>query len=124
MTKSRNENQLTPELALRRTLHAQGLRFARRPRDLPGNPELVLPKRHSVVFVQGCFWHGHDCRTSRAAPNFKVGSWAEKIAANRARDRQQQAELQAAGWQVEMIWECQIDQSAVIARLVERLRQR
>lgn len=124
MTASRTAQEGTPEQTLRRLLHARGLRFALRPRDLPGDPELVLPKRKSVVFVQGCFWHGHDCAQSRAAPNFKVGAWAEKIAANRARDRQQQAKLQAAGWQVETVWECQVGHVEAIARLAQRLRQR
>jgi DNA mismatch endonuclease (patch repair protein) len=124
MSVSRNVKEGTPEQTLRRVLHARGLRFALRPHDLPGDPELVLPKRRSVVFVRGCFWHGHDCAQGRAARNFKVGAWAEKIAANRAGDRQQRAQLQAAGWQVETVWECQVEQAEVIASLAQRLRRR
>jgi DNA mismatch endonuclease, patch repair protein len=94
----------TPEAVLRSLLHAQGLRFALRPRPLPGQPELVLPRRHSVLLLRGCFWHGHDCPDGRAAPKFKVGAWAEKIAANRAHDQAQLAALQAAGWRRWTSW--------------------
>jgi len=114
----------TPELAVRRALHARGLRFALRPHDLPGQPDLVLPKRRSVIFVQGCFWYGHDCPHGRAAPKFKVGAWAEKIAANRTQGEQQRAALHAAGWHFETVWECQIEQASVIEQLAARLRRR
>jgi DNA mismatch endonuclease, patch repair protein len=114
----------TPEAAVRRALHARGLRFALRDHDLPGRPDLVLPKRRSVIFVQGCFWHGHDCALGRAAPKFKVGAWAEKIAANRTQGEQQRAALRAAGWHIETVWECQIDQADAIDQLAARLRQR
>lgn len=113
-----------PEHILRRRLHALGLRFARRPRDLPGPPDLVLPGRRTVVFVRECFWHGHGCLVDRAAQRFNAGTWAEKISANRLRDARDQAALRAAGWRVETVWECQIDDGATLARLAERLRQR
>lgn len=119
-----NARNITPELAVRRALHARGLRFALRPRDLPGRPDIVLPKRRSVIFVQGCFWHGHDCTLGRAAPKFKVGAWAEKIAANRAHGEQQRAALRAAGWHIETVWECQLDHPEVFDQLATRLRQR
>ncbi len=118
------QQDTAPELAVRRALHAHGLRFALHARDLPGRPDIVLPKRSSVVFVNGCFWHGHDCPHGRAAPKFNVGFWAEKIATNRERDRRQRAELRAAGWHVETVWECQIDQPASIGRLAARLLRR
>ena len=119
-----NKPDTTPESALRRRLHAHGLRFARRVHDLPGRPDLVLPKRHSVIFVRGCFWHGHGCALDRAAARFKAGTWAEKSAANRAQAEQDQADLRAAGWQVETVWECQVDQPTAVAALVLRLLQR
>jgi DNA mismatch endonuclease (patch repair protein) len=111
-------------MAVRRLLHGHGLRFAMRQRDLPGQPDLVLPKRRSVIFVQGCFWYGHDCPQGRAAPKFKVGAWAEKIAANRAQGEEQRAALRAAGWHCEIVWECQIEQASVIEQLAARLLQR
>ena len=114
----------TPEMAVRRLLHGHGLRFALHQRELPGRPDIVLPKRRSVIFVHGCFWHGHDCPHGRAAPKFKVGAWAEKIASNREQGERQRAALRAAGWQVETVWECQIEQRGVIDQLAARLRQR
>jgi DNA mismatch endonuclease (patch repair protein) len=113
-----------PERAVGRRLHALGLRFARRPRELPGPPDLVLPKRRSVVFVRECFWHAHGCPLDRAAERFNAGSWAEKISANRERDARDQAALRAAGWQVETVWECQIDDGTTVGELAERLRRR
>ena len=106
----------TPDVALRRRLHTRGLRF--------GQPDLVLPKRRSVVFVNDCFWHGHDCTHGRGALKFKVGAWAEKIAANREHDQQYGAALRAAGWHVESVWECQAEQRLVIDRLAKRLLKR
>ena len=113
-----------PESVLRRGLHSRGLRFARAVRDLPGPPDLVLPKRRSVIFVHDCFWHGHDCTHGRAAAKFKVGTWAEKIAANREHDRQFTEALRAAGWHVETVWECQAEQRPAIDRLAARLLKR
>ena len=120
----RPPNDATPEAALRRQLHARGLRFARSARELPGRPDLVLPKRRSVIFMHECFWHGHDCALGRAAPKFKVGAWAEKIATNRTQSAQHRAALQAAGWHIETVWECQMDQADAIDQLVARLLQR
>jgi DNA mismatch endonuclease (patch repair protein) len=119
-----NKPDPTPESTLRRRLHAHGLRFARRAHELPGRPDLVLPKRRSVIFVRGCFWHSHGCALDRAAARFKAGTWAEKIAANRTQAERDQAELRAAGWQVETVWECQVDQPTTVDALVVRLLQR
>ena len=119
-----NKSDTTPESTLRKRLHAHGLRFARRAHDLPGRPDLVLPKRRSVIFVRGCFWHGHGCALDRAAARFKTGTWAEKIAANRAQAEHDLRELHARGWQVETVWECQVDQAVFIDQLAARLRQR
>jgi DNA mismatch endonuclease (patch repair protein) len=114
----------TPDALLRGLLHAQGLRFALHPRELPGHPDLVLPRRKSVVFLRGCFWHGHGCALDRAAARFNAGTWAEKIAANQSHDAEDQAALRKAGWQVETVWECQVEQPSVIDRLADRLLRR
>jgi DNA mismatch endonuclease, patch repair protein len=115
---------ITPEMAVRRLLHGHGLRFSLRPRDLPGRPDIVLPKRRAVVFVRGCFWHGHGCALDRAAARFNAGTWAEKIAANQAQEARDRAALHTAGWQVETLWECQLEQGAIIDSLAARLLQR
>jgi DNA mismatch endonuclease (patch repair protein) len=120
----RRPQDTSPEVALRRQLHARGLRFARHGRDLPGPPDIVLPKRRTAVFVRGCFWHGHDCPQGRAAPQFHVGAWAQKIEANQSQHDRDGTALGAAGWQVETVWECEVDQPAVIDALAARLLMR
>ena len=96
-----------PELLVRRGLHARGLRFRLHRRDLPGRPDLAFPRLRAVVFVHGCFWHGHDC------PMFKLPAtrsefWASKIASNRQRDAQVLESLAASGWRSLIIWECSL----------------
>lgn len=110
-----------PELAVRRYLHRQGLRFRLHDRRLPGRPDLVLPRRHSVVFVHGCFWHGHDCAHGVVKARNNASYWSQKIADNQARDRRQRRALRAAGWHVEVVWECQVASTAALARLAGRL---
>lgn len=113
-----------PERVLRRLLHVRGLRFSLKPRNLPGRPDLVLPSRRTVVFVPGCFWHGHGCALDHSADRFRAGSWAQKIAANQVQAERDQAELRAAGWQVETVWECQVDDGSTVDELAARLRRR
>lgn len=113
-----------PLRTLRRRLHAHGLRFGRRERDLAGPPDLVLPRRRSVIFLRGCFWHAHGCKLDRSAGRFHSGAWAEKIDANKVHDAYDRAALLQAGWQVETVWECQVDKRAFIDRLAARLLRR
>lgn len=94
-----------PEMLLRRGLHAQGFRFRLHRRDLPGCPDLVFPRFRSVVFVHGCFWHGHDCRMFKL-PTTRTTYWAGKIHGNQARDVHVIGELEAAGWRTLVVWEC------------------
>jgi DNA mismatch endonuclease, patch repair protein len=113
-----------PELRVRRYLHARGLRFTLHDRRLPGCPDLVLPCRHCVVLVHGCFWHGHRCRHGRVHARTNADYWAAKVADNRARDRRQQRALQALGWTVEVIWECESADEGKLSALAARLLQR
>jgi DNA mismatch endonuclease, patch repair protein len=113
-----------PELIVRRYLHARGLRYLLHDKGLPGSPDLSLPKRSSVVFVNGCFWHGHDCRHGAVAARHNTSYWAAKIDDNRRRDRRKQAELRALGWHVEVIWECECRNQHTLAALVRRLLRR
>ncbi|MBM6400282.1 very short patch repair endonuclease [Phycicoccus sonneratiae] len=97
-----------PELAVRSALHRRGYRFRVHVSSLPGRPDIVLPKWRAVVFVHGCFWHGHDgCRFFRL-PQTRAVFWERKIAANRERDVRQVASLKLAGWRVVTIWECAV----------------
>lgn len=94
-----------PELRLRKSLHAAGLRYKLHDRSLPGAPDLVFPKYRAVVFVHGCFWHRHGCRYSKM-PATRTAFWANKLALNELRDRQVHNELLGLGWRVGIVWEC------------------
>jgi DNA mismatch endonuclease (patch repair protein) len=94
-----------PELVVRRLLHAKGWRYVLHDRRLPGTPDLVFPALGKVVFVHGCFWHGHGCKRS-FKPAANATFWAAKIAANRARDRRNARRLRSLGWSVLSIFEC------------------
>lgn len=96
-----------PEMLLRRGLHAAGLRYRLHVADLPGRPDLVFPRYRAVIFVHGCFWHGHDCPLFRL-PATRPEFWAAKIAGNRARDQRDTEALRAAGWRVLTVWECSL----------------
>ena len=96
-----------PELVVRRWLWHQGFRYRLYVKSLPGRPDIVMRKWRTVIMVNGCFWHGHDCNKRRPATNARF--WQEKIARNRERDSRNQALLQAAGWHVIVIWECQLN---------------
>ncbi|WP_122429750.1 very short patch repair endonuclease [Pseudomonas viridiflava] len=97
----------SPELLIRKALHAKGFRFRIHAKHLPGKPDLVLPKYNAAIFVHGCFWHGHDCRFFKV-PQTRPEFWIEKIGKNQARDLVQISALQALGWRVLVIWECAI----------------
>lgn len=113
-----------PELALRSLLHRHGYRFTiRGPKNksLPGRPDLVLPKHRTVIFVHGCFWHGHEnCKHFRL-PQSRREWWTAKIDGNRARDLRNENALRALGWHVVTIWECALRTSSARQWLVARL---
>ena len=96
----------TPELVVRRVLHAMGYRFRLHRRDLPGSPDIALPKYRKVVFVHGCFWHQHGCRKT-TTPSSNVDFWYDKFAQNKSRDRRNRRELKEMGWESLVVWECQ-----------------
>lgn len=95
------------EVALRKALHAHGFRYKVDVRNLPGRPDIVLPKWRAAIFVHGCFWHAHDCGLCRI-PTTRPEFWREKLRANAERDRRNQAKLLDAGWRVATIWECTV----------------
>lgn len=98
----------TPERTVRSFLHAAGLRFRIHCRDLPGKPDIVLPKYRSVVLVHGCFWHQHPGCVHSGIPLSNRAYWEPKLSRTVARDVRQQQELSDLGWQVHVIWECEI----------------
>ena len=96
-----------PEILLRSALHRRGYRFRLHVRDLPGKPDIVFPGRRAVIFVHGCFWHGHDCPLFKW-PQTRPEFWKQKILRNRQNDEKAVAGLQAAGWRVGIVWECSL----------------
>lgn len=97
----------TPEVLTRQALYAMGYRFRLHKRELPGRPDIVLPKYKSVIFVHGCFWHRHSCRNGRSTPSTNSAFWQNKFDQNVNRDRRQKRLLRELGWNVLVIWECQ-----------------
>ena len=119
MSQIRSENT-KPEIAVRRILHFLGYRFRLHRRDLPGKPDIVLPKYKTVIFVHGCFWHRHkNCRYSYN-PKSRIEFWQDKFAANIERDKQSAADLKMLGWQQLVIWECETKDPENIRDIIER----
>lgn len=104
-----------PEMIVRRLAHALGYRYRLHRKDLPGNPDLVFAGRGAVIFVHGCFWHGHDCPRGARQPKQNAAYWTAKIARNRARDAASEAALAQAGWRVLTVWECQMKDTGALA---------
>ena len=114
-----------PEMVGRSTLHRLGFRFSLRRKDLPGHPDVVLRKWKCVVFVHGCFWHRHPGCPVATMPKSRVGFWAEKFRRNVERDARVRAELEAAGWRVIVVWECETrDRLALATRLSAEIAAR
>ncbi len=94
-----------PELILRKALHAVGFRYRLHDRAMPGTPDIILPRYRAVIFVHGCFWHGHDCPLFRW-PATRPDFWREKIARNQAVDARNEKQLEEVGWRQAIVWEC------------------
>jgi len=97
-----------PEMVLRRMLHAVGYRYRLHVRALPGCPDMVFPARKKVVFVHGCFWHRHNCKYGKVMPGTRKEFWQNKFRETILRDRKNYKALKKSGWQVLVIWECQL----------------
>lgn len=97
-----------PEIILRKALFSLGFRYRLNVKNLPGKPDLVFAKHRTVIFVHGCFWHGHNCKRGKRVPKTNRTYWTEKIARNKARDRKNAAALRKLGWRVITIWECKL----------------
>jgi len=101
----RNRNT-KPEMRVRSLLHSLGYRFRLHRKDLPGKPDIVLPKHRTAIFVRGCFWHCHDCRWGSVTPKTRPEFWADKRGGNVTRDARNRITLEQAGWKVVIVWEC------------------
>lgn len=108
-----------PEVLVRSYMHRMGLRFRLHDTSLPGSPDIILRRHNTVVFVHGCFWHGHSCPRGNA-PSTRQEFWLPKLIRNRKRDQLQVQSLRDLGWRVLVVWECQTKDGT---RLVRRLRR-
>ena len=113
-----------PEVTVRSFLHRRGLRFRLHDLSLPGKPDLVFPRFRCVLFIHGCFWHGHmdpACKLART-PKSNVEFWTEKVTANQKRDIRHVNQLNSFGWRVLLIWECEIQNQSNLESLVAKIR--
>ncbi len=106
-----------PEMAVRGMVHRLGFRYSLHRGDLPGKPDLAFPSRRKVIFVHGCYWHGHSCRAGRNRPSSNTEYWIAKLDRNQARDAAHRRRLRRLGWSVLTVWECELKNA-------ERLRAR
>lgn len=106
-----------PEIAVRRLVHSLGYRYRLHRPDLPGSPDLVFGPRRKVIFVHGCFWHGHDCKRGARPPKTNFDYWRQKIDRNRARDHAAREALETTGWDVLIIWECEVRDTKLVDRV-------
>ena len=113
-----------PEIRLRSMLHRSGLRFRLHRKDLPGRPDIVLPRFRTVIFVHGCFWHRHPGCKGSTTPATRREFWENKFEKNVARDAKIQADLEAAGWRIQVVWECELkkDPDLAMDRIYRTLR--
>jgi DNA mismatch endonuclease, patch repair protein len=111
----------TPELTVRRALTRLGARYRLHRKDLPGNPDVVLPGRRVALFVHGCFWHGHDCARGARVPKQNRDYWVAKVGRNRERDARHRAALEGLGWRVETVWECELKDAVALQVRLARL---
>jgi len=102
------------EMRVRSVIHKAGFRFRLHRKDLPGKPDLIFPKYRKVIFIHGCFWHGHDCKRGNRGPKTNVSYWLQKIEKNKERDARNMKELAILGWGVAVLWECECKVDEVI----------
>ena len=115
-----HDRDTRPELLVRSAIHRMGFRFRLRGRDLPGKPDIVLPRFKKVIFVHGCFWHQHQGCASAKRPRTNKKFWNQKLDVNIARDKEASKECRKMGWKVLILWECEIERKQ---RLIRRLQK-
>lgn len=109
-----------PEILVRKFLFAQGFRYRKNDKRLPGKPDIVLPKYKTLIFVHGCFWHGHQNCKKSALPQTNYEFWKNKIQKNVVRDKSKQRELKKLGWKLVVIWQCQMKNRELFEKAMKR----
>lgn len=127
-TRSYNMSQIQgkdtkPEMLVRKFLHSNGFRYRLHVKDLPGKPDLVLPKYNSVIFVHGCFWHAHENCKYFKIPKTRTEWWKEKLYGNKERDKRHIQELKDEDWNVIVVWECELktDKKGTLKNIIPEL---
>jgi DNA mismatch endonuclease (patch repair protein) len=121
--RSVRSSDTTPEMVVRRWLHRHGYRFRLHRKDLPGTPDIVLPKYRIAIFINGCFWHRHEGCKRASMPQTNTEYWEKKLTRNAERDRTSHEELAKLGWSVVIIWECEIGAGTFKEELLSALSQ-
>ena len=114
-----------PEIIVRKFLHSKGFRFRLHKKDLPGKPDIVLPKYKTVIFIHGCFWHGHNNCKYFVVPKTRTKWWLNKINGNKETDKRNNLLLRKAGWNIIILWECQLRPKKILktqSKLEPRIR--
>ena len=109
-----------PEMIVRRLLHALGYRYRLHRKDLPGCPDLVFSSRRKIIFIHGCFWHGHNCARGKRKPKTNTAYWSTKIARNQARYATALVKLKAARWHILTLWECELKDEVALRKRAEQ----
>jgi DNA mismatch endonuclease, patch repair protein len=123
MARIRSSNT-KPEMLVRRMAHGLGYRYRLHRRDLPGNPDLVFVAQKKIIFVHGCYWHGHGCRVGGSGAKSNQSYWGPKIAGNKLRDAAALAALGRSGWKILVIWECETTDGGRLERSLRRFLKR
>ena len=116
-----NSKNTKPEEIVRKFLFSHGFRYRKNDKRYPGHPDIVLPKYKTVIFVNGCFWHMHDCKEF-VLPKSNLDYWLPKLERNKQRDKENVKKLQSLGWNVIVVWECELKDKTVLLTLTETLR--
>ncbi|WP_081055998.1 very short patch repair endonuclease [Burkholderia pseudomultivorans] len=121
LMRSVRQRDTSPEMAVRRALHKLGYRFRLHRKDLPGTPDVVLPRYRLAIFVHGCFWHRHAGCKLATTPTSNIEYWLPKFEANVARDARKAKELRELGWRVETVWQCETASPSELSRQLQTL---
>jgi len=120
MATVKNKNT-KPEVLVRKALFKKGYRYKVNDKTLSGSPDIVLPKYHTVIFIHGCFWHGHSNCSKAAKPKSNIGFWESKIQTNMDRDLKVKKELKKLGWEVFTVWECELKNKKYFDKTITKL---